>query len=302
MDNIDEAAVDELLCELAGIDTHDVNLRHHDKAWAAVEKFVAHHTASAKADAQARGGEAVAWVNLLPGWDDESRRIFTDVKAAASYHEHCYDLTPVYLATQPAPALAREPLSDEQIQDAWADASDPNSAEMSIFDFARSIERHFGITADSARAAASEPPEAWRDVQSERQRQISAEGWTPEHDDEHKEGEMCFAAAGYACAASDALQAIEHQFDGDGQPTLNEPAPLPHRAPWPHGWVFKRAPVRRQLVKAGALILAEIERIDRLLARGPICSDCGAQASPSQTGSAVDAFWSGTLSGRNKPA
>lgn len=129
---------------------------------------------------------------------------------------------------------------------------------------------------DEAEAVKVEASQAARDVLAERQRQISAEGWTPDHDDEHKEGEMCFAAAGYACAASDALQAIEHQFDGDGQPTFNEPAALPHRAPWPHGWTFKRAPVRRQLVKAGALILAEIERIDRLLARGPICSDCGA--------------------------
>ena len=137
------------------------------------------------------------------------------------------------------------------------------------------ITEHMWPIASQA-STASELP-SWNDVRAERQRQISAEGWTPEHDDEHKEGEMCFAAAGYACAASDALQAIEHQFDGDGQPTFNEPASLPNRAPWPHGWVFKRAPVRRQLVKAGALILAEIERIDRLLARGPICSDCGAR-------------------------
>ncbi|MBV6066532.1 hypothetical protein KUT85_30115, partial [Pseudomonas aeruginosa] len=32
---------------------------------------------------------------------------------------------------------------------------------------------------------AGQVPQAWLDVQAERRRQITAEGWTPEHDDEH---------------------------------------------------------------------------------------------------------------------
>jgi hypothetical protein len=32
---------------------------------------------------------------------------------------------------------------------------------------------------------------------------------------------------------------------------------------WPQDWEFKPADPRRMLVKAGALILAEIERLDR---------------------------------------
>lgn len=58
------------------------------------------------------------------------------------------------------------------------------------------------------RAAAPTPsnsvPQAWLDVQAERRRQIEAEGWTPEHDDEHSHGQMARAAACYALAGSSA--------------------------------------------------------------------------------------------------
>lgn len=39
------------------------------------------------------------------------------------------------------------------------------------------------------------------DVLAERQRQVTAEGWTPEHDDEHSDGEMALAASSYALYA-----------------------------------------------------------------------------------------------------
>lgn len=102
---------------------------------------------------------------------------------------------------------------------------------------------------------------AARDVLAERQRQISAEGWTPEHDDEHDEGEMCFAAAGYAAAASDNLQAISKRLDYSL--TINDLVHGSNQYPWPTAWEFKPCTPRRALVKSGALILAEIERIDR---------------------------------------
>jgi hypothetical protein len=117
-------------------------------------------------------------------------------------------------------------------------------------------------------AATSTPPAeaqpvAARDVLAERSRQVEAEGWTPEHDDEHREGEMAFAAAGYAVAASDHIQAVVHELDAPGEPTMGDAITRPSHAPWPQGWDFKPAPARRLLVKAGALILAEIERLDR---------------------------------------
>lgn len=47
-------------------------------------------------------------------------------------------------------------------------------------------------------------PRAWLDVQAERRRQVEAEGWTPEHDDEHSHGQIARAAACYALAGSSA--------------------------------------------------------------------------------------------------
>lgn len=85
------------------------------------------------------------------------------------------------------------------------------------------------------------------DVLLERQRQIEQEGWTPEHDDRHGQGEMASAAAAYAVAS---IAPGEFQ---DCHPSL---------WPWDFIW-WKSSARRRMLVKAGALILAEIERLDR---------------------------------------
>ncbi|EOJ0081554.1 hypothetical protein [Pseudomonas aeruginosa] len=101
-----------------------------------------------------------------------------------------------------------------------------------------------------AAAPGKEVPQAWIDVQEERRRQITAEGWTPEHDDEHDNGEMARAAACYALAGSSA--------PNDGTAAL-----LVSLAwPWDQQW-WKPTSARRDLVKACALALAEIERLDR---------------------------------------
>ncbi|EPU0252590.1 TPA: hypothetical protein ACGWVJ_006381 [Pseudomonas aeruginosa] len=97
---------------------------------------------------------------------------------------------------------------------------------------------------------AGQVPQAWLDVQAERRRQVEAEGWTPEHDDAHSHGEMARAAACYALAGSSA--------PNDGTAAL-----LVSLAwPWDEQW-WKPTTTRRDLVKACALGLAEIERLDR---------------------------------------
>lgn len=95
----------------------------------------------------------------------------------------------------------------------------------------------------------SSASQAALDVLFERQRQVTAEGWAPEHDDEHVEGQIADAAACYALFSSD-----------QGHST-------PAHWPWSPDW-WKQSGARRDLVKAGALILAEIERIDRASANG----------------------------------
>ena len=102
-----------------------------------------------------------------------------------------------------------------------------------------------------------EMTKAAADVLAERRRQIETEGWTPEHDDEHYSGDLAAAAASYAVAAS---YVVAPGSPGDPY-TADDPPEM-----WPPEWEFKPGSARSMLVKAAALILAEIERLDR--ARG----------------------------------
>lgn len=97
--------------------------------------------------------------------------------------------------------------------------------------------------------------DAARDVLAERHRQITAEGWTPEHDDGHDPGELASASAAYALAAADEIHPLSQGDGGFDQ----EPPPM---WPWDDEW-WKPGASRRMLVKSCALALAEIERLDR---------------------------------------
>jgi len=98
--------------------------------------------------------------------------------------------------------------------------------------------------------------QAARDVVAERRRQISEEGWTVQHDDQHVAGEMADAAACYAAV----LIEMRVVWDESGREFHDVPVG------WPRSWPFrswKPKDRRRDLVRAGALIIAEIERLDR---------------------------------------
>jgi hypothetical protein len=79
----------------------------------------------------------------------------------------------------------------------------------------------------------------------ERDRQITKEGWTPEHDDQHEGGELAEAAACYALVST-------------FPPNLAASGP-PEGWPWDPEWWKPASPIR-MLEKAGALIAAEIDR------------------------------------------
>ena len=80
-------------------------------------------------------------------------------------------------------------------------------------------------------------------IAAERRRQVEVEGWTPEHDADHCDGELVQAAVAYAAATDD------HQGDTAGD-----------FWPWDlASWKPSDDKVRN-LVKAGALIAAEIDR------------------------------------------
>lgn len=100
---------------------------------------------------------------------------------------------------------------------------------------------------------------AAQDVLDERRRQTELEGWTAEHDDQHAAGELAQAAACYALgAATDAPD--RHVMDHFGRE--GTPYAVHSLWPWDASW-HKPTNRRRDLIKAGALILAEIERLDR---------------------------------------
>ncbi len=91
------------------------------------------------------------------------------------------------------------------------------------------------------------------DVILERRRQQFDEKFSTEHDDGHKNGELAYAAAAYAQRAACALRS-------GTQEVYEEP---PNCWPWGREW-WKPKDSRRDLVRAAALLIAEIERIDRV--------------------------------------
>lgn len=97
--------------------------------------------------------------------------------------------------------------------------------------------------------------QAAQDVIAERRRQVEAEGFASERDDQYVDGQLAAASASYsidACALS---------FGG----RLSSPKP-PSIWPWDAAW-WKPAGARCNLVKSAALAIAEIERLDRAAAK-----------------------------------
>ena len=94
-------------------------------------------------------------------------------------------------------------------------------------------------------------------IAAERRRQLDTAGWTAEHDDAHVKNEMLDAAVLYAYAARWA-----------GFANMSQPMPVwarDNHAYWPwddEKWAPSEDPVTN-LVKAGALIAAEIDRLQR---------------------------------------
>lgn len=90
-------------------------------------------------------------------------------------------------------------------------------------------------------------------IAAERQRQIEGEGWTAEHDDKHDNGELARAAVCYAEGGTGVgLHEIWPWFQEEWKPSGDRV---------------------RDLTKAGALIAAEIDRLQRLARSSHEASD-----------------------------
>ena len=87
-------------------------------------------------------------------------------------------------------------------------------------------------------------------VSSERGRQMSKEGWTAEHDDEHADGSLLTVAVIYLHADPDDPSSVP--MNGD----------VPMGWPWHPSW-WKPKDRVRNLERSGALALAEYDRCSR---------------------------------------
>jgi len=90
----------------------------------------------------------------------------------------------------------------------------------------------------------SKQPTAIELIATERQRQIEQEGWTPEHDRQHTKEQLALAAVCYALP--------------DSFKTLLLPMMWPFGPEW---WKPCPEDRKRELIKAAALLAAEIDRL-----------------------------------------
>lgn len=100
-------------------------------------------------------------------------------------------------------------------------------------------------------------------IAAERERQITELGYDVEHDRGHDDADLAFAAAVYAAPTTIYLLRVQenamHEGHGDG-------GRVEWVEPWPLEWERAEKPTTpeeriRELVKAGALLAAEIDRL-----------------------------------------
>lgn len=192
--------------------------------------------------------EPVAWAAEGPGW----KQVFLNREAAEKLASDG-SITALY-ASPVAPAEAvRDPIAlAHKIAARVATSGKTGRIHQMAYDAATE-------GALEAISALSQPTEAgWRtavrEIAAERRRQVEVEGWTPEHDDAHVNGEMAGAAACYC------LGSVSHWAGSMAIQSL---------WPWDKSW-WKPTDRRRDLIKAGALIVAEIERLDRAALPAPV--------------------------------
>ncbi len=96
-------------------------------------------------------------------------------------------------------------------------------------------------------------------ITAERIRQIQDEGFLPDHDDAHRNGELTQAAAAYAYPEQEGVTMLFQDFRGG----VLFPASW-DSSWWKPGTGAFLAGRKRELEKAGALIAAEWDRLERL--------------------------------------
>lgn len=160
------------------------------------------------------------------------------------------------------PLAEREYLAQlERPNRGWHCPKCGNSAEYNDTESER-VQGVYDELCDPVVVLADIPAPVLDEIGIERKRQQIVEGFTTEHDDEHVGGQLVWAAVCYAEAAAwdstcRAFPATEEQRAAISPP---------EKWPWePAAWMPKDQ--RRDLIRAVALLVAEIERLDRKAAR-----------------------------------
>ena len=110
-------------------------------------------------------------------------------------------------------------------------------------------------------------------ISMERTRQVFQEGFTPEHDDQYTGHELALAAVAYAKHAAECGWIIfDNRSDRPCGLDRYSSAKAPEEWPWEERWWKPTRPIR-DLVKAAALIVAEIERLQRIEAGESMLSE-----------------------------
>lgn len=122
------------------------------------------------------------------------------------------------------------------------------------------IEAGRAAGAEVGREGIDTQPDGAALITAERRRQVEVEGYSPEHDAEHVDGEFVSAAFSYARHA----MCTYAPNNPEAAPPTHEPPVAPY---WPWSSTdfkpsdFTMAGAIRDLTKAGALIAAEIDRL-----------------------------------------
>ena len=95
-------------------------------------------------------------------------------------------------------------------------------------------------------------------IAEERKRQIEVEGYSAQHDSQHNASEFVYAAIAYTEAAK---VGVNCQDIGNTNETEIMLRKVEMGKNYPFGWDFKPSTNVRDLVKAGALIAAAIDRL-----------------------------------------
>ncbi len=112
-------------------------------------------------------------------------------------------------------------------------------------------------------------------IAEERKRQIEKEGWSSTHDDGHVSGDLAAAGRSYALYAYWQLNPYTGWTKDGIEEIIAE-----NEWPWSEEWWKPSEDPVRNLEKAGALIAAEIDRIQRIKSgesepQPPFCVGCG---------------------------